>query len=130
LVLACAAASLAEHDLSAKDATLLAKETADFENITADPSAAISGDLPPPNLNRSPRQPKCLQNKEGRHSGSPCAWEVNEERFTLLIGISCISADQSPPPSSAGMVYALSLLSAFSFQLSASTPHFRLPRCS
>lgn len=36
------ATELAEHDLTATDATLLAKETADFEEITADPSAAIS----------------------------------------------------------------------------------------
>mgnify|MGYP006929198195 CR=1 FL=1 len=33
---------LADYDLSPADAILLAKETADFEKITADPSAAIS----------------------------------------------------------------------------------------
>lgn len=33
---------LAEYDLTPADATLLAKELADFEQITADPSAAIS----------------------------------------------------------------------------------------
>ena len=33
---------LAEYDLTPADATLLAKETADFEQITADPAAAIS----------------------------------------------------------------------------------------
>jgi hypothetical protein len=33
---------LAEYDLTPADATLLAKELADFEKITADPSAAIS----------------------------------------------------------------------------------------
>ena len=36
------AAALADYDLTPADATLLAKETADFEQITADPSAAIS----------------------------------------------------------------------------------------
>jgi hypothetical protein len=36
------AAELAEHDLTPADATLLAKETDDFEQITADPAAAIS----------------------------------------------------------------------------------------
>jgi len=36
------AASLAEYDLTAADATLLAKETADFEAIVANPAAAIS----------------------------------------------------------------------------------------
>jgi hypothetical protein len=36
------AAALADYDLTPADATLLAKETADFEEITADPSAAIS----------------------------------------------------------------------------------------
>jgi len=40
--LASDAAALAEHDLTPADATLLAKETADFEKITADPAAAIS----------------------------------------------------------------------------------------
>ncbi len=40
--LATHAADLAEYDLTAADATLLAKELADFEKITADPSAAIS----------------------------------------------------------------------------------------
>jgi hypothetical protein len=40
--LAEAPAELAEHDLTPSDATLLAKELADFELITADPSAAIS----------------------------------------------------------------------------------------
>jgi hypothetical protein len=40
--LASHATDLAEYDLSAADATLLSKETDDFENITADPSAAIS----------------------------------------------------------------------------------------
>ena len=34
--------ALAEYDLTPADATLLAKETADFEKITADPAAAIS----------------------------------------------------------------------------------------
>jgi hypothetical protein len=34
--------ALADYDLTPADATLLAKETADFEQITADPSAAIS----------------------------------------------------------------------------------------
>jgi hypothetical protein len=33
---------LADYDLTPADATLLAKETADFEKITADPAAAIS----------------------------------------------------------------------------------------
>ena len=33
---------LAEHDLTPADATLLAKETKDFEDIVADPAAAIS----------------------------------------------------------------------------------------
>ena len=37
------AASLADYGLDAADATLLAKETADFEAIIADPAAAISG---------------------------------------------------------------------------------------
>ncbi len=40
--LATDAIALAEHDLTAADATLLAQETADFEKITADPAAAIS----------------------------------------------------------------------------------------
>jgi hypothetical protein len=40
--LASDAEALADYDLTAADATLLAKETADFENVTADPSAAIS----------------------------------------------------------------------------------------
>ena len=40
--LASDAAALAEHDLTPADATLLAKELADFEAITADPAAAIS----------------------------------------------------------------------------------------
>jgi hypothetical protein len=35
-------AALAEHDLTPADATLLAKETADFAEIVADPAAAIS----------------------------------------------------------------------------------------
>ena len=35
-------AGLAAHDLTPADATLLAKETADFEEIVADPAAAIS----------------------------------------------------------------------------------------
>ena len=35
-------AALADYDLTPADATLLAKELADFEKITADPSAAIS----------------------------------------------------------------------------------------
>jgi hypothetical protein len=34
--------ALADYDLTPADATLLAKETADFEQITADPAAAIS----------------------------------------------------------------------------------------
>lgn len=37
------AAALVAYDLDAADATLLAKETADFEQIVADPAAAISG---------------------------------------------------------------------------------------
>ena len=37
------AASLAEHGLTPADATLLAKESADFETIVANPAAAISG---------------------------------------------------------------------------------------
>jgi len=37
------ATSLAEHGLTAADATLLAKETADFETLVANPAAAISG---------------------------------------------------------------------------------------
>jgi hypothetical protein len=37
------AASLGDHGLTAADATLLAKETADFETIVAQPAAAISG---------------------------------------------------------------------------------------
>jgi hypothetical protein len=40
--LASDATALAEHDLTPADATLLAKELADFEEITADPAAAIS----------------------------------------------------------------------------------------
>ncbi len=40
--LATDAPSLAGHDLTAADATLLATETDDFEAITADPAAAIS----------------------------------------------------------------------------------------
>ncbi len=37
------AASLAAHGLTPADATLLAKETADFETIVANPAAAIAG---------------------------------------------------------------------------------------
>ena len=40
--LATDAAALADYGLTADDATQLAKELADFENITADPSLAIS----------------------------------------------------------------------------------------
>lgn len=41
--LATDAAALADYGLDAADATLLAKETADFEKIIADPAAAIAG---------------------------------------------------------------------------------------
>lgn len=41
--LATDAASLAEYGLDAADATLLAKETADYEKLVATPAAAISG---------------------------------------------------------------------------------------
>ena len=37
------ATGLAEHGLTPADATLLAKETTDFETIVANPAAAISG---------------------------------------------------------------------------------------
>ena len=40
--LASDATALAEYDLTPADATLLAKELAEFENITVDPAAAIS----------------------------------------------------------------------------------------
>ncbi len=40
--LATDATALGEYDLTDADATQLAKETADFEKVTADPSAAIS----------------------------------------------------------------------------------------
>lgn len=41
--LAADATALADYGLDAADATLLAKETADFEQIIADPAAAIAG---------------------------------------------------------------------------------------
>jgi hypothetical protein len=41
--LATDAAALAKYGLDAADATLLAKETADFESLVANPAAAISG---------------------------------------------------------------------------------------